>query len=95
MLVAPSLEGLLEDEVAICMIGDHNVLVDGTCPNLEPASVVGVQLAEGIDLDKDFIGWADGYQGEIVGCSGEACCTIGFVLVDLTFWHCRAMLGFI
>jgi hypothetical protein len=57
------LEGLLEDEVAICMIGDHNVLVAGTCLNREPASVIGVQLAEGIDLYEDFIGWGDGYRG--------------------------------
>jgi hypothetical protein len=63
MPVAPSLEGFLEDEVAICMIGNHNILVAGLCSNWEPASVVSVQLAERMDLDKDFIGWADGFRG--------------------------------
>ncbi len=63
MPVAPSLEGFLEDEVAICMIGDHNILVAGLCLNWEPASVLSVQLAERMDLDKDFIGWADGIRG--------------------------------
>jgi hypothetical protein len=62
MLVAPSLEGFLEDEVAICMIGDHNILVAAPYLNWEPASVVSVQLAERMDLDKNFIGWADGFQ---------------------------------
>ncbi len=63
MLIAPSLEGFLEDEVAISMIGDHNILVAGSCLNWELASVVSVQLAERMDLDKDFIGWADGFRG--------------------------------
>jgi hypothetical protein len=63
MPVAPGLEGFLEDEVVICMIGDHNILVAGSCSNWERASVISVQLAERMDLDKDFIGWADGFRG--------------------------------
>jgi hypothetical protein len=57
MGVAPVFEGLLENEVAVCMIGDHDILIAGAGFDWESASVVRVEFADGIDVDVDFTGW--------------------------------------
>ncbi len=55
--VAFGLEGLLEDEIAISMEGNHVVLVPRACPDWEVASVIRVQPAEGVHRDEDLVGW--------------------------------------
>jgi hypothetical protein len=45
-------EHLLEDEIAISMEGNHDVLVPQVCFNRKTASVVCVQPAEGYTLIK-------------------------------------------
>ena len=50
------LERLLEDEIAISVEGNHDVLVPRACPDRKAASVVCVQPAEGVHLDEDLIG---------------------------------------
>jgi hypothetical protein len=54
--VIPGLEGLLENEVAVGVVGDHHVLVAKASPNQETTFVVSKELAEEVDLDKDLIG---------------------------------------
>jgi hypothetical protein len=44
--VTLGLEGLLEDEVAIGVEGNHDILVAGSSSDGEAASVVGKELAE-------------------------------------------------
>ena len=56
MLVAPGLEGLLEDEIAIGVIGNHDILVAGTGLDGESSSVIRAELADGEDTDVDFVG---------------------------------------
>jgi hypothetical protein len=57
MAVTFGLERLLEDEIAICVEGDHDVLVPRACPDRKAACVVCVQPVEGVHLDEDLIGW--------------------------------------
>jgi hypothetical protein len=57
MAVALRLERLLEDEIAIGMEGNHDVLVPQACSDWKAASVIHVQLAEGVHFDKNLIGW--------------------------------------
>jgi hypothetical protein len=57
MAVTFGLECLLEDEIAIGMEGNHDVLVPQACPDRKAASVVCVQPAEELHLDEDLIGW--------------------------------------
>ncbi len=57
MAVALGLECLLEDEIAIGIVGNHDILVPQVCSDWKAASVIHVQLAEGVNLDKDLIGW--------------------------------------
>ncbi len=54
--VIPGLEGLLENEVAIGMVGDHHILVARARLDRETTCVVCVEPAEGVDLDEDLIG---------------------------------------
>ncbi len=54
--VIPGLEGLLENEVAIGMVGNHHILVARACLDWETTCVVCVEPAEGVDLDEDLIG---------------------------------------
>ncbi len=54
--VTLGLEGLLEDEVAISMEGNHDLLVAGACSDKEAASVVGEELAERFSDDEDLVG---------------------------------------
>ncbi len=54
--VTLGLEGLLEDEVAIDVGGNHEILVAGASSDREVASVVGEELAERFCYDKDLVG---------------------------------------
>ncbi len=56
MLITPGLEGLLEDEVAIGVIGNHHILVAGPGLDKKTSGVVCVELADGDDTDVDFVG---------------------------------------
>ncbi len=56
MLVAPGLEGLLKDEVAIGVISNHDILVARTCFDREAAGIVRVEFADGDNSDEDLIG---------------------------------------
>jgi hypothetical protein len=57
MGVAPAFEGLLEDEIAIGMIGNHDILVARAGLDGEPSRVVCVELTDGVDANVDLIGW--------------------------------------
>ncbi len=50
------LDGLLEDEVAVGMEGNHDILIAGACSDGEAASVVGEELAEQFCDNKDLVG---------------------------------------
>jgi hypothetical protein len=54
VFITPGLEGLLEDEVAIGMIGNHHILVAGPGLDGETSGVICVELADGDDTDVDF-----------------------------------------
>ncbi len=56
VVVTLGLEGLLEDEVAIGMEGDHYILVARASSDGEAASVVGEELAERFYYDKNLVG---------------------------------------
>ncbi len=45
MSIALGLEGLLKDEVAIGVKGDHHILVTGMSPDRKAASVISKELA--------------------------------------------------
>jgi hypothetical protein len=55
MLVAPGLEGLLEDEIAIGVIGNYDVLVSRPGPDWEMSCIICVELADGDDMDVDLV----------------------------------------
>jgi hypothetical protein len=50
--VAPALEDLLEDKVAIGLIGNHIILVVRAGLDGEPSCVVCAELADGVDQIK-------------------------------------------
>ncbi len=54
--VALGFEGLLENEVAIDVEGNHDVLVAGVCSDGKAASVVGEELAEWFRVDEHLVG---------------------------------------
>jgi hypothetical protein len=56
MGVAPVLEGLLEDEIAICVIGNHYILIPQANLDGEMSSVLLLELANGVDAKKEFVG---------------------------------------
>ncbi len=56
MGIIPAFEGLLEDEIAIGVIGNHDILVAGMGLDGESSSVICVELADGEDTDVDFVG---------------------------------------
>jgi hypothetical protein len=56
MAVTFGLERLLEDEIAISVEGDDDVLVPRACSNRKTASVMCVQPAEGVHFNGDLIG---------------------------------------
>jgi hypothetical protein len=70
MVVTFGLEHLLEDEIAISVEGNHDVLVFLACSNRKVARVVCVQPAEGVHFNEDLIG------RHILGTrgSGWQCC---------------------
>jgi hypothetical protein len=55
VFITPGLEGLLEDEVAIGVIGNHHILVAGPGLDGETSDVICVELADGEDTDVDFV----------------------------------------
>ncbi len=57
MGVASAFEGLLEDEIAIGVIGNHDILFARAGLDGELSRVVRVELADGVDTDVDLIGW--------------------------------------
>jgi hypothetical protein len=57
MSIALGLEGLLKDEVAIGVKGNHYILVTGTSPYREAAGVISKELAQRPCYDVDLIGW--------------------------------------
>ncbi len=50
------LEGLLEDEAAVGMECNHDILVAGACSDGEVASIIGEELAERFCDNKDLVG---------------------------------------
>ncbi len=48
-------EGLLQNQVPLYVISDHDILIARACANKEPPSIIQVQLVERVDLDKDFL----------------------------------------
>ena len=57
MAIALGLEGLLKDEVAVCVIGNHHILVAGPGLDGETSGVICVELADGDNMDVGFVGW--------------------------------------
>ncbi len=55
MAIALCWKYLLEDEVSIGMVGNHDILVTGAGPNWEAIRVVSVEPAEGHDGNNDKI----------------------------------------
>jgi hypothetical protein len=53
--VALGFEDLLENEVAVGVEGNHDVLVAGACLDGKAASVVGEELAEWLCDDKHLV----------------------------------------
>ncbi len=90
MAVALRLEYLLEDEIANGVEGNHDILVPQLCSDWEAASVIRVQLAEGVHLDKNLIGWlipgAWGSGRQFLRCQG-------FELIRLGQPNILALLG--
>jgi hypothetical protein len=79
--VTLGLEGLLEDEVAVSVDGNHDMLVAGACSDGEVASVVSEELAEWFVMTKT---WLDGIvMGGGSTAKGASKDTLGFV--DRTF----------
>ncbi len=56
MAVTFGLERLLEDEIAISMEGNNDVIVPQACPDMKAARVVCVQPAEVVHFNEDLIG---------------------------------------
>ncbi len=56
VFITPGLEGLLEDEVAIGVIGNHHILVARPGLDEETSGVICVELADGDNTDVDFVG---------------------------------------
>ncbi len=54
--IALGFESLLEDEVAIGIEGNHDILVAGACFDGEAASVIGEELAEQFYDNEDLVG---------------------------------------
>ena len=54
--VTLGLEGLLEDEVAISMEGNHDVLIARACSDGEVPRVIGEELAERFCDNTDLVG---------------------------------------
>ena len=70
MGVALGLEGLLEDEVTIGVIGNHDILVARLGLDKELACIIRVELADGEYTNKDLIGQLFGGTGWLVHDNG-------------------------
>ncbi len=57
MGVAPAFEGFLEDEIAIGVIDNHEILVARAGLDGEPSRVVRVELTDRVNPDVYLIGW--------------------------------------
>ncbi len=57
MAITLGLEGLLEDEVAVGVEGNHHILVAGASSDGEATGVISKELAEWLYHDEDLIGW--------------------------------------
>ncbi len=90
MFITPGLEGLLEDEVAIGVIGNHHILVAGPGLDGEMSGVVCVELADGDNMDVDFVGWELRFFGGNCWKKRGGVESRGQGLVERTFWHCCA-----
>ena len=55
MRVALGFEGLLEDDVPIGVIGDHDVLVARASLDRKTSRIIRVQFAEREDIKKEFV----------------------------------------
>ena len=53
--VSSSLERLLEDQVAIRMVGNHDILVAGVGLDQKPTGVIRVEFADGDNRDVKFV----------------------------------------
>jgi hypothetical protein len=51
------LEGLLKNEFALGVEGNHYILVAGASADREAAGVVGKELAERLCYEKNLVGW--------------------------------------
>jgi hypothetical protein len=56
MSIALGLEGLLKDEVAMGVKGDHHILVTGTISDREATGVISKELAQWLCYDVDLVG---------------------------------------
>jgi hypothetical protein len=72
--VTPAFEALLEDEIAISVIGNHDILVARAGLDGEPTRVVRVELTDGVDMYVDLIGWECQWLG---GNSGSERSLVG------------------
>ena len=74
MAVTFGLQRLLEDEIAISVEGNHDVLVPQVCSHREAVCVVCVQPAEEDHFNEDLIGrhilGTRGRGGQCRGCQG-------------------------
>ena len=55
MGLAPAFEGLLEDEIPICVIGNHDILVARAGLDGEQSRVILVELADGVGADVELV----------------------------------------
>ncbi len=56
MAVTLDLEGLLEDEVAVGVEGNHHILIAGASSDREAASVLSEELAERFCYNENVVG---------------------------------------
>ncbi len=54
MFVCFSREGLLQDEVSLGLVSNHNILIAQASADREPPSVIQIKLADGVDPDEYF-----------------------------------------
>ena len=56
MSITLGLEGLLQDEVAICVKSDHHILVTRSSFDRQAAGVISEELAQGLCHDGNVVG---------------------------------------
>ncbi len=82
--VTLGLEGLLENEVAVGVEGDHYIMVAGTSSDREEAGVVSKELAERLCYNKNLVGWHCNKRRQNHCGAGDG----GLGFVDRTFCRC-------